>query len=74
MPCQSFTCMKLVPVPPGEPEAPPLRLRSALPGVPECPEGWEPYFNKHEKFILWGWDVAAATLEWEGGRLIAEHP
>ena len=74
MPCQSFTCMKLVPVPPGEPEAPPLRLRSALPGVPECAEGWEPYFSKHERFVLWGWDVAAATLEWEGGRLIAEHP
>jgi hypothetical protein len=74
MPCQSFTCMKLVPVPIGEPPAPPMRLRSMLPGVPECPEGWEPYFAKHERFISWGWDVASAVLEWEGGGLIAEHP
>eukprot|EP00966_Prymnesium_polylepis_P184059 4265939-Prymnesium_polylepis.1 len=28
--------MKLVPVPLGEPPAPPMRLRSMLPGVPEC--------------------------------------
>ena len=65
---------KLHLVPLGEPPAPPMRLRSMLPGVPECPEGWEPYFAKHERFISWGWDVACAVLEWEGGGLIAEHP
>ena len=74
MPCQSFTCMKLVPVPAGQPEAPPMRLRSYLPDVPPCPPGWEPYFNKHERFIVWSWDVACAVLEWEEGGLIAEHP
>eukprot|EP00966_Prymnesium_polylepis_P029390 682849-Prymnesium_polylepis.1 len=46
--------MKLVPVPPGEPPAPPMRLRSMLPDVPECPEGWEPYFAKHDAIHIVG--------------------
>lgn len=74
IPCESFTCMRLVPIPADQPQAPPLRLRSCLPDLPPCPEGWEPYLSKHEAFVAFGWDLAAAVLDWASGRLVAEHP
>ena len=71
--CESFTCLRFNPPKPGEKEAPPLRLRSYLPGLPPTPPGWEAYLAEHEEDITLTFDLGEAVMA-AGGRFGAEGP
>ena len=72
-PCESFTCLRLLEPPPGEREAPPLRLRSYLPGLPPTPPGWEEYLEEHEGFVDLTADSITGAVR-AGRRGGAENP
>ena len=73
-PCESFSVLRFKPPPPGAAwEAPPVRRRSSLPGLPPTPAGWEDFVGRHERFV----EITALTVEavraW-GGAVIIENP
>ena len=76
LPCQSFTCLRERAVAAGEVDAPKLRSRAALPGLPPTPANWLAYLTKHEAFVNTTFDLGTDVIlrPAERGRFLAEGP